>query len=405
MRILLINKFFFPKGGADRHFFALKELLERQGHDVSVFAMAHPKNLPSPYGRFFVSQVNFERVQFGWQGLRAAGRMLWSFEARKKLEQLIAEAKPEIAHLHNIYHQISPSILPVLKKHGIPIVQTLHDYKLISPNYNLYAHGGVCTHGLGGGWYECAMHRCIKQSFAASLMESLEMTLHRWMRIYENGVDVFLCPSDFLLRMISLHASVRRSIRLPLFFDGVAEHSATVGTYALYAGRLSEEKGVMDLIHAMHGCAFPLKVAGDGPQRALLAGVIRSLGLRNVELLGNQSGDALNGLYDGARCVVVPSRCYENFPLAILEAYAHGKPVVAADHGGMRELVEEGATGYRFSPGSVDGLRAALSRLMNDQAEAQRIGGNAHNYVAQFSRDQFYSQLMNVYASVLAPHR
>jgi glycosyltransferase involved in cell wall biosynthesis len=401
MKILLINKFAYAKGGAERHVLALQRLLESHGHTVIVFSMHHPQNPPRAEDRYFVSSVDFERVQFGWQGLRAAGRMLYSFEARRKLRELLRKERPDVAHCHNIYHQLSPSILCELRSQNIPVVMTLHDFKLLSPTYNLYAHHGLCTHALGGRWYECLLHRCTKRSVVASGLEVCEMTFHKALKIYEKNVNVFLAPSAFLRDMVRQYDPHVRDIRLlPNFIALGPPPDARAGSFFLYAGRLSEEKGVQDLLAASRSVAFPVKIAGDGPLKSELDGVIRQEHCDHVELLGQCDESELRSLFSESRAVILPSRCYENSPLAVLEAFRAGKPAIVADHGGMRELIEDDRTGIRFTPGSVDSLHAAMRRLAERPDDATRMGKHAWAAAQRFDEKRYYHELMRIYESL-----
>lgn len=407
MKILLINKFFFPRGGADRHFFALKKLLEENGHEVVVFSMDHPDNTRSTFSGFFVSNVDFERVRFDWQGVRAVGRMLYSFEARRKLRKLIERERPDVAHLHNIYHQLSPSILSVLTAYRIPVVQTLHDFKLISPNYNLYAHGGICRHALGGRWYECILHRCVKRSFAASFVEAIEMWFHRTLGLYERAVDRFIAPSQFLLDLVQRSApSIASKLRLlPNFIELDDAQPPLADDALVYVGRLSEEKGVEDLVTAAAELPFPLHIVGSGPLEQRLRERVRSEGLARVTLLGRLDGDVLRETVQRARAVIVPSRCYENCPLVILEAYRASKPVIGTRHGGITELVRDGETGLLAMPNSIDDLKRCLKIMVDDPQHAREMGGNGRRFVERFSSQHFYRKLMTIYEEVLARHR
>ena len=176
MNILLVNKFHFIKGGSERHFFELKELLENKGHSVTVFSMQHEKNLKSEDEKYFVSQVQTDKISFSWQGVRTVARFFWSFEARRKVKRLLKDKKIDVVHLHNFNHQISPSILSIFRKKNIPVIMTVHDYSLISPNANLFVKGKIYDKVLSyRSWIKDS---CVKNSFWASLVVTLEMFLH-----------------------------------------------------------------------------------------------------------------------------------------------------------------------------------------------------------------------------------
>jgi glycosyltransferase involved in cell wall biosynthesis len=403
MKILLVNKYNFIKGGAEKHFFMLKELLESHGHTVVVFAMKHPKNQPSPYEKYFVSFADFEKVSWGWKGLQTALRTIYSWEARRKMEHLIKAERPDIAHIHNIYHQISPSILPVLKKYRIPVVQTLHDYKLISPNYSLYHDGQICEITKGGCYYRAVGHKCVKGSRAASLVCAIEMHIHKLFGWYENNVDAFIAPSRFLMDKVKeWRTRVKKIIMLPYFINKTdTSPSDQPGDYFLFFGRLSEEKGVPVLLRAMKGVDLPLRIVGTGPEEAHLKAIANEIGLPHIQFMGFQSGQTLTDIIRGARAVIVPSLWYENCPLVIQEAYQQGRPVVATDLGGMKENVTDGVTGRLFKLGSAEELTIILKELVAQPDLARTYGRQAFEYAQKFDADEFYKRLMELYESLV----
>ncbi|MDP3964638.1 MAG: glycosyltransferase [bacterium] len=401
MKILLINKFYFLKGGAEKQFFDVKKLLEDHGHQVIVFSMQHEKNLPSPYSKYFVSKVDFEHVRFDWQGLRTAARMFYSIEARRKLDQLIHDHKPDVAHIHNIYHHISPSILPLLKKHRIPIVQTLHDYKLICPHYSLYSHGEICERSKGHNYWRCAIHKCVKNSLLASTLTALEMYFHKMTHIYEDNVDVFISPSKFLMdKLREWEAPVIEMIHMKNFFQANPSSPAINGEYLLFYGRLSEEKGIDLLLDAVKGLDIPVKIAGSGPDETVLREKARRENISNVEFLGFVEGENLQRLIVNSGAVIVPSQWYENCPLVILEAFAYGKPVLGTRVGGIPELIEDGKTGMLFDLGDVAGMREAIQSVMSDKVLRQRMGEASRNEAQKYLPEKYYSKLVSLYESL-----
>ncbi|MFH0777216.1 MAG: glycosyltransferase, partial [Candidatus Eisenbacteria bacterium] len=200
MRILQVNKFFFLKGGAERYFFALSELLDSRGHEIVSFSMKDPRNLPSRYSENFVSHVTLDGSGPIAGRLRTAGRIIYSFEARRKLRELISRTRPDVAHLHNIAHQISPSIIGLLKSSGVPVVQTLQDYKLACPAYLMMVRGKACDKCVPGRFYNVIANRCVQESVQASLVSCAEAYLHRLLHTFA-GVDAFLCSSRFMMQV------------------------------------------------------------------------------------------------------------------------------------------------------------------------------------------------------------
>lgn len=401
MRIAFANKYYYLRGGAERYMFELAALLESHGHDVVPFAMRDFKDRATPWARFFVSPVATESVRFGYQGLRTAGRLLYSFEARRKFGKLLDAAHPELVHVHNIYHQISPSILPEAKRRGLPVVMTAHDYKLVAPNYSLFHDGAVCERTKPDRWWEAAKHRCVKGSAAAGALEAFEMWLHAALGLYRKNVDVVVAPSRFVQALLASYGIAENKIvHVPHFIDALAWTPRHEGAYALFVGRLSPEKGADVLIRAAAKCKdIPVHIVGSGPDGKRLKKLADELGANNVVFRGWLSGDELRAEYAAARFVVIPSVWYEVFGLIALEAYASGKPVIATQMGGLAELVKDGETGHFASAGDADDLASKMSALWRDPALAADMGRLGRHWVEQeFSPDEHYKAIMAAYA-------
>lgn len=404
MKILQINKFYYRRRGAETYLFDLIDLLQQHGHDVAVFAMDHPKNEASPYSEYFVSNVDYDALQLSAK-LKAARRLLWSREAQQQLEKLLQKFQPDVAHIHNIYHQISPSILVTLKRHGIPIVQTLHDYKLICPNYELYTQGNVCERCRGHRYYNAVTHRCLKNSTAASALAMAEMYAHKWRGVYEKNVDCFISPSQFLKeKIMEWGEAVRRIEVVPNFISAATipptEHYEP---YFLYAGAISEIKGVrllLDNFQKNH-YDFSLRLAGDGPLLSeLRAQVKNSVAKSNIEFLGLLPKAELYTQLASAYAIIVPSRHYENFPYSILEAFAHGKPVIASQRGGILELIND-QTGWLFNPDQPATLDSAIRAAIIYPEEVRRRGQIARRLIEQHLDPQtHYERIFEIYQSV-----
>ncbi|MEK7545651.1 MAG: glycosyltransferase family 4 protein [Patescibacteria group bacterium] len=376
MRVLLANKFWYLRGGAERYAFDLKSLLERNGDDVVPFAMHDPRNAPSSYSRFFVSPVATDAVRFDWQGLRTAGRMIWSLEAARKFGALVTEAKPDVLHVQNIYHQISPSILAVAKRRRLPTVMTIHDYHVISPNYGLFDRGRVAEPSTEHPYWDTFRRRLIGGSLVKSVLSAFKGWLHHALGAYDH-VAKFIVPSEFAKRkMVEYGIEEKRLEVVPHFIDLEGrtpryESEARV----VFIGRLSEEKGVDVLLRAMKDVrGLTCAIIGDGPEKAKLVALAEELKLENVETLGPLYGSDLDREIARARAVVIPSLSYETFGLTALEAYAWGKPVIAARIGALPEVVRESKTGLLFTPGDHKDLAAKLNWLASEYARAAAMG-------------------------------
>ncbi|MCX8158635.1 MAG: glycosyltransferase, partial [Candidatus Diapherotrites archaeon] len=309
MRIILVDKYFFIKGGAEESFFQTADLLKSKGHKVVFFSMHHSRNLKTEYEKYFVSEVDHEK-QRGIKALSNAIKIIYSTEAYKKISSLIKEEKPDIAHLHNIYHQLSPSIIDALKKFRVPMVMTLHDYKLVCPSYSLFCNGRVCQKCQNKKFYHCFLSRCVKDSYLKSLVNTIEMYVHHCLWHIYDKVDVFISPSMFLKEKLKEMGFNKRIEYLPNFVrldDFTPEYEFSENS-VVYFGRLSKEKGLATLLRAMQGLPnIKLKLVGEGPMRAALEKEAENLNLKNVEFLGYKNKQELQQEIKKSMCVVLPS--------------------------------------------------------------------------------------------------
>ncbi len=405
MNILQINKFYYLKGGAERYYFNLSDLLVKRGLRVIPFAMEDIKNEPTPYKKYFVSPINIEKAGFSWQDVKAAGRILYSWEAQRKLKNLLADEKIDLAHIHNIYHQISPSILTVLKDKKIPIVMSVHDFKLLCPVYSFFTEGEVCERCKVNKFYNCVLHRCAKNSYAASKVNMVEMYLHRLLKIYRNNIDLYICPSEFVRnKLVEYGWPGKKIIVLPHFVNlGIKNLSSQAGEYALYFGRLIKEKGLMDLLKAYQYLKNDrLMIAGTGPHENIYKNFVKKNNLNNIEFVGYLAGENLTKAIRGAKYVMVPSRNYETFGLTIAESFAQGKTVIASDIGALPELVKHGQTGMLFKAGDWRDLKNKIIEIGKEPDRAQKMGENAKQFAEiNLDSEQYYTKLITEYNKLI----
>ncbi len=374
MRILVVNKFYWEKGGSERVLFDLAHGYAAAGHEVIPFAMASARNLPTPWADRFAPEVR-------WDGggplaaLRAAAGVIHSGEAKRRLAALLRDARPDVAHLHNFHHQLSPSIVDALREAGVPAVHTLHDYKIVCPNYLLFTEGAVCTRCAGGRFAHAIVHRCVRGSAAASAVAAAESAWHRARRTLERGIRVFVSPSRFLAAQARAMGFGGRIEVVPNGLDAAAIPAAAApGDGFLYAGRLAREKGVATLVDAVRGDpALAVTIAGDGPDAAALRGAAADAPDR-VRFAGALPRAAVLERVRAARAVVMPSLWQENAPMAALEAAASGVPVVATRRGGLPEIVRDGENGILVPPGDPEALARALRTLQDSPDLAARLG-------------------------------
>ncbi len=350
MKILLVNKFLFEESGVTLNLFALAKRANAEGHTVAYFGMTHEKNIPTPWSKYFVSGVNFSRSkQSLWQRLRVVGRMMYSFEARKKFAKLLDDFQPDVVHVHNIYHHISPSILGQAKKRGIAVVMTVHDYKLVSPYYTLYDGKNICDDEVGRSFWKTVVYRRMNNSVIQSLLVFLESVLHQKVfRFYKRHVDTFICPSmyvrDVLIRggYDPLKCMVIPS--MGDYFSGDPT-SGEVGSHrkgVLYVGRLSQEKGVRELLVAWKKVktSETLTIIGAGEERKKLESLVAEEKISRVVFTGWKTQAEVFQAMRSCKAVVIPSLFPEPFCMVALEALIQGSPIIVSNRGALPQFVD-----------------------------------------------------------------
>jgi glycosyltransferase involved in cell wall biosynthesis len=390
-RLLLINKFYHdkgPAGGVGRYLVQEEEDLKAAGWDVVPFAMAEDDTRPSPYDRHFVKARDYSAARFTGGAAGDAMSLVWNREAAANLDALIRETRPDVAHLHNIYHHLSPSILPVLRRHGIPVVMTLHDLRLLCPAIHMLRDGQVCEECRGGRLHNAIRHKCVKDSRAASALAAFETWHQRARGLYEKNVDLFLCPSGFIRdKYVAWGYSPDKLQHLPNFVDLDRWHpgnlpSDTPRDAYLYFGRISTEKGLRTLLEAQKSweqrfaektVAQPplhLLLAGEGPCAGNLRAFVALHEIKTVEILGPLDHAGLTRAMSRSRFAVLPSECYENGPMAALEALASGLPMVGTYIGGIPEMIKDGVNGVVVPPRDPASLLAGLLKAADLGPEA-----------------------------------
>jgi len=380
------------------------ELMRSQGNDVALFSTAGgPTKQQHPFHHNFVAPVDF-KTRGLWSSVKAAGRAVYSWKARHCLGQTIREFRPDVAHVRNIYHHLSPSILWELKAHGIPVVYHLNDFKLLCPTYNMVSKGNACERCQGGRFWHVVSEGCYSGRRGASAVLALEAYTHKWLKTYQNCVDLFLAPSDFVKQKLVQHGWDEAKINVLPHFQKTATSVAVPapGASILYFGRLSAEKGIADLLEAMQLLPnVKLRVAGEGPQRAELESTVDRFRLTNVEFLGQLSGEALPQAIVASQFTVLPSRAYETFGKSIVESYACARPVVASDLGSRRELVRDKETGLLYPVGDVAKLANAIAQLAARPEWSLQMGIAGRDLVrTRYSPEKHYSELLSLYQNL-----
>jgi glycosyltransferase involved in cell wall biosynthesis len=398
--LLTINNYFYYRGGAETVFLEHNRIFEALGWNVVPFAMKHPRNLASEWSKYFIDEIEFGEQYSVAEQLKRVPKVIYSVEARHNLARLLDRAQPDVCHAHNIYHHISPSILGLLKRRGIPTVMTLHDLKIACPAYNMLANDGICERCRGGRFYNVVAHRCIKRSTALSAVVMLEALLHRMLGSYSRCVSRFAVPSRFYIEKLSEWGMPAELFRhVPNFVD-VDSYTPQFepGSIFVYFGRISREKGLATLIRAVAAVGCELAVIGTGPDLEAMRNLAVEIEAK-VFFPGFLRGAELHDAVRSARAVVLPSEWYENAPMSVLEAYALGKPVIGARIGGIPELVRENETGMCFTSSDESSLGAVLRDMIRrPDAELQQMGRNARSWVAaEFTAEIYRERILHLY--------
>lgn len=388
MKILNIDKYYYLKGGAERYYFELAKLLESHGHEVIPFSQKSEKNFNTLYEKYF-PETRY--------------RFFWSFSTAEKLRKLIDKEKPDIAHVHLIYHHLTPSVLWALKNQNIPVVLTAHDYKLICPNYTLYTQGRLCTRCKNKKYYQAIAHKCLKNSYSASAVVAAEMYFHKKIKIYERCIDMVVAPSEFVKEKFLEFGWPKKKITvIPHFIEKSKEKpDFNPGGYLLYFGRLSAEKGLDKIILAMYnaGLKINLKIAGDGPEKNRLQDLINKLGLADqIQFLGQLTDEKLQKAIKDCLLVVMPTQANESFGLSALEAFAQGKTVFASNKGALPEIVINNKTGMVFQ----NNLEAVLKDMVKNKDKIKQLAINAYQSVGEkYAPQSHYEKIISLYNLLL----
>ncbi len=402
MRILYCNKYDFPFSGTEAYLFDLIDRMDRRGHNTALFSMDHGS--PSAFkGRAYrVPLVNFKDPAATFlKKARMAAHALYSPSVRRALHKCIADFSPDLAHIRGIYHHLSPSILWELKRQHIPVLYHINDFKLLCPTYNLVAHGEACEACRNGTFYHAVTERCYAGPQSSAMVLAAEAYLHKWLRTYENCVDLFLAPSEFVRSELVGNGLPAGRIEVLPHFQALPsdDQLANDEGYLLYFGRLSPEKGLDDLLHALVRVPhIPVVIAGDGPERERLEALAQDLNLSHVLFAGMVSGEQLKDLIARCSFSLFPSHAYETLGKSILESYAYARPVVASDLGSRRQFVDHGVTGLLYSPGDREQLAHSISFLFERTDLIEKMGANGRARVrAMHDPEQHLLRLLELY--------
>lgn len=404
MKVLMVNKFFYIKGGSETYYFSLKKLLEKNGHEVIDFSMKDERNFDSPYSRYFVNNIDYNKKQNFFTKVKLGLKIIYSTEAKKNLEKLIKDTKPDIAHLHIFQHQLTSSVIDVLKKYNIPIVYTAHDLKMICPNYRMLDREyRICERCKNDRYYNCLKNKCIKRSYLKSFIGMSEAYFNKYLKKYEK-IDYIITPSEFYRKkFIEFGIEPKKIEHISNFLDNTEiKYDKNIDSnYYLYFGRLSEEKGIMTLVKVAQNTGITLKIVGTGIEEENIKKYILEKKLNNIKMYGFKSGKELYTIVANAKCVIIPSEWYENGPYSAIEALKLGVPIIGADIGGIPELIND--NGFIFKSGDVKSLELAIKNFEKlNKEELKKYSVNSKNeFYNIYNEENHYKNIIKIYEKVI----
>lgn len=400
MKILQINAHHYPLGGTETYYLSLSKLLENNGHQIAHLSMQDPQNVPSPWSRYFISHLDFDS-----KGISAYAhklfRAIYSLEAQQKIKALLVDFSPDIVHIHNLSYFITPSILSTIKERDIPIVQTVHDYHLVSPNFQLFDHGRINEITKPNLYYKALLKPDLHDSFSGTLLAVLASYFQHSLKLYEKHISLHLSPSRFIMQTLAgYHFKPQKIIYLPNFIETKTTSSKSLDRspkYVLLYGNLTPAKGIN----------FMIEIAKQTPGIQYLfvgnfASSIKPPHVPNIRHLPHQIPSKMSEIIHRSTFVVVPSLWFENQPYTILESYLHSKPVIASRIGGIPEIVKPNQTGLLFEPGNRQDCITKIKYLWNSSQKTQALGRSALQFAkTEFSPELHYQKIIKIYRQLI----
>lgn len=405
MRILQINSCHYPRGGSETVYFNTSKILEENGHDVAYFSSRDDRNIKSEYEKYFIPSENIR----GLSTLKKIAKIpgyLYNREVVRRLEKLVKDFKPEIAHVHLFYGVLSVSVLRTLKRLGVPVVHTVHDYKLLCPvNTLLDIDEKVCELCRDRNFYHCLKKKCSDGKTTQSFIVMLEAYLWKYFVSPVNNIDHYIFVSNFIRnKHIEFNSRFSHNNSQLYNFTTFSRQDTILiqGNYFLFFGRLSVEKGIKTLLPVFTSRKdLKLVIAGTGPLKSFVEETIK--GSPNIEYVGFKTGNDLGELIKNSSFIVLPSEWYENNPLTIIEAYNFGKPVIGARIGGIPELIKDGVNGFIFEPENIKSLELKIDEASNIKwADYEKFSLSVQAFARQnFDKGDHYKKLLKIYIDAI----
>lgn len=396
MKILQINKFLKIVGGAETYLFQLSKALQEAGHEVKFWGMEDPDNIVCDFPNLEADNVDYSN-QNAFQKLSATVNTIYSKANKKKIAQVLEVYKPDVVHIHNYNFQLTPSILPEIKKRNIKIVQTVHDSQMVCPYHRIYnfQQNTVCTKCVTGSFSNCIKDKCFDGSILKSTIGALESYYYHGFNYYNKYIDVFISPSNFLASLLK-HRIDNKIEVIPNFTE--VEYDATVQVpfknYYLYYGRISEEKGILEMIEVFKETGLKLLLIGKGDNEQKVKDAIK--GISKIEFLGPKYGKELFAYVKNAKYVVQIAKGYENCPMTVIESFALGVPVIASNHSGFKDLIKDKKTGYLLDFTDIETTIKSLIRI--DENNTNLFQKNITEFYSdKLSKKNHLKKILNLY--------
>ena len=399
MKVLQVNKFLYPQGGAETYMFQLSNALKEQGIDIEFWGMQDKENIVEDTYNSFASNISYHDQSFV-NILKNTGRTIYSANNKTKIAVVLDKFQPDIVHLHNYNFQLTPSILPEIKKRGIKIIQTIHDSQMVCPYHRLYnfQKNTTCTKCVTGSFSNCIKDKCFDGSFLKSVVGAAESFYYHNLKYYEKNIDLFISPSIFLADLIKKRIKNKPFEIVPNFTDKMQNIVKSEGNYYLYYGRISNEKGILELVDIFKDIDLQLIIIGKGDQEKELKNKIKNI--PNINFLGSKKGNELFNYVANAKFVVQPSKWFENCPMTVIESFAYNTPVIAADHSGFKDLIHHQKTGFLLDFTKKNSIKEQLLKI--DNKNITDLSDNIEQvYKNKLHKDIHVSKIMKIYNQIM----
>lgn len=405
MKILLVNKFHYLKGGSEKYYFELGKLLKEYGNEIAYFTMKNENNIETGDKQYYANEIDLNNSS----KLKALD-VIYSKENYRKFEKAIKDFKPDIVHLNNFQRQLSESIIECCYKYKIPTIFTAHDMQAICPAISMLdSDKKICEDCMCGKYINCIKKKCIKKSTMKSLLGAIEGKYYRYKKVYNKKINYIITPSEFYKNKFIEDGISKDRIQSIHNFIDTSEYDLKIEDqdYVFYSGRLSREKGILNLIEAFFKLIKEneelkdkkLLIAGDGPERKNIEEIIKVNKLeRNIILLGYLNQDILKDYIRKCKFAVIPSIWYENGPYSIIEIQLIGKAIIGSNIGGIPEMVINNENGLTYKYDDINELMENMKLFFKNKELVKKYGIKAKEFAKkEYDKKEYYKKIKKIY--------